>query len=132
MLGNPVATKKLLKLDYISDDRVYTCNSNVQVNDLVYFDVSEVIQRSTNNDNATLPVIGIVRSKVSDTECLLQFTGERTGFSGIVPNQRYYLSTNGAITATAPSTSGTAIVPIGIGKNTGTIELRLSLQLIKN
>ena len=132
MQGVPIPTTKLLKIDYLADDTVYPCNSAVQVNSIVYFDGSAILQRCSNNNAATLPVIGIVKAKISDTSCQLQFIGERNGFSGIVPNTIYYLGVNGAVTATPPSTAGTSIVPIGIGKNTATIELRLSLQMTNN
>jgi len=132
MQGTPVPTKKLLKIEYLTDDRIYECDSGVLVNDVVYLDGHSVFQKSSNNNYATLPVLGVVRSKNSDTECQIQMIGERNGFSGIIPNTRYYLSTNGGITATPPSTEGVAIVPIGIGKNSSTIELRLNLLMVKN
>lgn len=112
--------------DYLADDTDYACDSGVAVGDCVYFDGTTTLQKSSNNDVNTLPVIGIVREKQSSTTARLQFFGDRASYSGLTPNTRYYLGLNGAITATVPTASGAYIVPIGIGKNSSTIEIRLT------
>lgn len=114
----------------LTDTAAYACDSGVSVNDCVYWD-GAALQKSDKSNASTVPVLGIVKAKPSSTTAQLQFIGERTGFSGIVPNTRYYLGSSGGITSTATTTSGDYIVPIGIGKNSSTIELRLSMYMVK-
>ena len=111
---------------YLTDDTDYNCAIGVSVGDCVYFDGATILQKSSNNNANTLPVIGIVREKISSTTARLQFFGDRASYSGIIPNARYYLGLNGAITNTPPSGSGDFIIPVGIGKNSSTIEIRFS------
>jgi len=83
----------------------YTHLGGLAVGDAVYLSASGQVALADANGPGTQPVIGLVQSVVGGT-CVVQYSGEMAGFSGLVPRAIYYLSTSGVsgstITATAP------------------------------
>lgn len=123
---------KTIRPVVINDTDTYACDAGVSVNDFVYLDGTSTLQLSTNTAGSTLPVYGVVREKPTSTTAKLTRLGERGGFSGLTPNTVYYLSTAGGYTSTPPTAAGTYIVPIGIGKNSSTMVIKILDRLIIN
>lgn len=116
---------------FIDDNEVYACTSDVQVNDLVYFN-SGTLNRSTNDNINTTPPVAFVRSKPTATTCQIQRVGKRGGFSGLTTGQRYYLGLNGGIISTPPTNSGTVRVHAGIASSPNTISIEFNNIVIIN
>lgn len=71
------------------------------------------------------PAIGFLRDAVdSGDDAAMFLTGTINGFLGLIPNTIYYLGTNGAITATVP-TSGW-LQELGTATATDTLALKIS------
>jgi len=59
--------------------------------------------------NTKVPAIGVIVSKSSSTDCLVQISGLITVLSGLTPGKLYWLNTNGTATVAVP-TGGTRYV----------------------
>jgi len=67
--------------------------------------IESALQIETVNieDLAKMPAIGIITEKLSSTKCRLQTSGIVEGvLSGLTPQERYYIGTDGKATATPP------------------------------
>jgi len=120
------------KIDLVNSEDVHDCDGTVTVNDIVYLDSDSILKQASNDDSNKLPIFGIVNAKVTSNTCTVQVYGERTGFSGLTPGSTYYLSTDGGITNTPPTTSGTTVVPIGFSKNSSTLVILINNRGIIN
>ncbi len=101
----------------------YTCPVGVSVNDAVYITGADAVDQADASGAATSPAVGFVRFKPTATSCIVQSDGELSGFIGLTPGAIYYLSDSavGAITATAPTTSGSTVQPLGFARNATTL-----------
>ena len=111
--------------DFSNEPTIFACNSAVKVNDLVYFKNS-ILQISSSDDIATTPPIGIIREKPTATTAKIQRVGKRTGFSGLEVGKRYYLASDGQITANPPTSDGAVRVHIGIASTPNTLLLEFN------
>jgi hypothetical protein len=99
----------------VQSTSTFTCPSGVAVRDTVYLTGSLAVDQADASVIATVPVIGFVKTKPTATTCTLQYYGELSGFTGLTPAAKYYLSlTAGGITTTAPSASGEIVQQVGI------------------
>lgn len=134
-VAGKVLTIQQLK-DYIAeaidDDNTYSCDSSVTVGKLVYLSNDGSLQLANNTDLVNKQVYGVVKLKASSTTAKIKRFGELSGYSGISVGSLYYLSIDGNITVTCPTTSGTYINAVGIGKNSSTVFFRINNLLILN
>jgi hypothetical protein len=97
----------------------FTCPGSVAVKDVVYISASGTVDKAFAGSIGQTPdAIGIVDSKPTSTSALVIYLGRSSSiFSGLTPNTTYFLSatTPGAITATAPTATGTKVQEIGQG-----------------
>ena len=120
------------KLNIVNSDEILDCDGGVVVNDLVYLDSNEVLQKASNDDPTKGPIIGMVISKPTSITCQIMTNGEKSGFSGLTPGKVHYLGLNGSVTEDAPTTSGTTVIPIGVSKNSSTIIVLINNRGIIN
>jgi hypothetical protein len=101
----------------------YTCPVGVTVGDAVYISGSDAVSQANATDVSTSPALGFVRFKPTATTCIVQSYGDLSEFAGLIAGDTYYLddSAAGAITNTAPSTSGTTVQPVGFARNGTTL-----------
>lgn len=112
---------------------VYTCPSDVAVNQLVYMTTTaDTVALASSAAASTSPAIGYIISKPTTTTCYITWVGELGGFSGLSIGVQYYLGTAGGITVTAPTTSGTVVQRVGIARNTTTMWIGLSPDVKQN
>lgn len=104
-----------LNANVLQSNSTFTCPSGVAVRDVVYLTGSLAVDQADASAEATVPVIGFVKTKPTATTCTLQYYGELDGFVGLTPGAKYYLSlTPGGITTTAPSGSTEVVQQVGI------------------
>jgi len=76
--------------------------------------------KASNNDATRMPCIGVFKAAAGVNPASIVVTGRDTVFSGLTAGVQYYVGVNGALTATAPATSGTISQRICKGSNTAT------------
>lgn len=108
----------------------YDCSSSVVFGKLVYIDSNNNVNLADNTNINTTPCIGMVISKPTTLSCIVKTNGEIEGLSGITPGQRYFLGTEGDITSTPPTESGSIIQVIGIGTKSDSLLLLLDYSII--
>ncbi len=99
--GNGDYTEAIV--DGVMDTR--TCLAAVEVGNLVMesTNIPNGIEAVVNNTDVR-SVIGVVLEKKSTTEAIILLKGRVEGLSGYIKSQKVYLGTDGAMTATKPST----------------------------
>jgi hypothetical protein len=102
---------------------LYTCPSGVNVADAVYSTGPDTIDQANASSSSTIPVIGFVSSKPTSTSAIIQYSGEVSGFVGLVPGDTYYLSlTAGQVTNDVSSyITGEVVQKVGFAKDTTTL-----------
>lgn len=93
----------------------FDCDVGVQALDAVYIDANTgVLQKALADDISTARVAGLVLEKVSATRCRFVQTGPLSGYTNLVPEDVYYLSSisPGVITNVIP-TAPDIFVPVG-------------------
>lgn len=108
----------------------WTTDSNLAVGEVVYASGDGTLDLAIATGLATSRVVGIaIEAASAGATVIIQTTGvvENPGWS-LTPNTVYYLdeSTPGALTATAPTSVGETVVPVGIAVSA--TELRLLSQ----
>lgn len=90
------------------------CTAAESAYDIVYISGSGEVRQADASDVSTGRAVGFIESKSSTTDCIVSMSGALVGFSGLTPGANYFLSeTPGQITTTAPTASGTLVVPVG-------------------
>jgi hypothetical protein len=100
--------------------KVVTQSSHgLAVGDVVRFNGTAYVEAQANSA-ANAEVVGIVSAVASSGEFTLTISGEVTGLSGLTAGEAYFLSaaTAGALTATAPSSTGQVVKPVFIAVST--------------
>jgi len=109
-----------------ADFGIYTCLSSAAVGQVVYLSAADTVGLANATD-ATKLAIGVISSKNSSTQAVVQRDGECAVFSGLTTGDIYYLdTTSGGITAIAPSASGNIVQKIGTAKDPTTLEMDIS------
>ncbi|HNU06378.1 MAG TPA: hypothetical protein PKO33_01350 [Pyrinomonadaceae bacterium] len=104
-----------------------TAGENLAAQDAVnlYSDAGTLKVRLADADDTTKPCHGFVVSAVTSGNPAYAITANgivRTGLSGLTVGAEYYLSTTaGALTSTAPSTSGNSVQRLGIAISSSSI-----------
>jgi hypothetical protein len=110
---------------------VFACPAGVAINDAVYVNGGDNVDRANATTIGTAPVFGMVISKPTATTCNILYAGELTGFVGLVPGNVYYLNTiNGGITNVAPTTSGNVVQKLGVARNSTTLVAQINSDFI--
>jgi len=76
--------------------------------------------KASNSDAAKMPCIGVFKAASGLDPAVIIVAGRELVFSGLSVGVQYYVGVNGALTATAPTTSGTISQRICKGSNTAT------------
>ena len=85
-----------------------------------------------NATDATKLAIGIVLSKSSSTQCVVQLEGENSSFSGLTIGVVYYLGlTDGIMTTVAPTSNGNIVQKLGFAKNSTTLVIEIDEDFIQ-
>jgi hypothetical protein len=109
----------------------YTCVSSAIVGNVVYLSSASTVGLANATD-ATKLAIGIVLSKSSSTQCVVQLEGENSSFSGLSVGAIYYLGlVDGTMTTTAPTTGGNVVQKIGFAKNSTTLVIEIDEDFIQ-
>jgi len=94
----------------------------VAVNDVVYLDSPNHVNRANAGSVATAPAIGFVTALVGATQCRVRTEKFLAGFSGLTAGLEVFLGLSaGAVTQTAPSGVGELIQNLGLAVNATTI-----------
>ena len=110
----------------------YTCDSGLAVRDAVYLSGADAVAKADADGSGTQPLIGFVSSKPTATTCIVKYSGELGGFTGLTTGVNYYLSeTPGEITTTAPSSSGSIVQKVGFARNTTTLVIFVDRDYIE-
>jgi hypothetical protein len=98
---------------------VTQASHGLAVGDVVRFNGTAYVEAQADSA-ANAEVVGIVSAVASSGEFTLTISGEVTGLSGLTAGEAYFLSaaTAGALTATAPSSTGQVVKPVFIAVST--------------
>jgi hypothetical protein len=101
----------------------WNCDAGVAQYDVVFCDGADHVNRASAISLAGRGIVGICISKLSATSALVRYSGEITGFGGLMPGASYYVSTAaGGLTSNISGfLPGYTIVQVGIAKNTTTL-----------
>jgi len=103
-----------------------SCDSGVQVGDVVYVNGSTIQKASALTYQSSLAV-GIVVNKSGATTCDIATTGPISVLSGLDTSKKYFISetTAGALQTTPPTLSGSYVIQIGkpLGTTIFTIQI---------
>lgn len=113
-------------------EATYTCSASLSVGQIVYVSGSNTVDLADNTNINTVPCIGMIISKPTSTSCTIKNTGEVTNLTGIIPGQKYYVGSGGAITDTPPTTTNTITQIVCVGVKNDTILLTLSYNFVEN
>lgn len=105
------------------------CDPSVNIGDFVYVDAAAVLQPALADDISTSKVLGVI---IDDgPPCVIKATGGYTGFTGLIPGDRYFLSETvpGGIQNTVPTTSGHVIKLVGTALSSTTLFIDTSQPL---
>ena len=138
--GAPIphgATHIFTGVDPIPDIEVleteWNCPASVVVKDVVYQTGASSVDKARADSVLTMPTIGVVISKPTATTCIINRSGEISGFGILIADLYYYVdpSTAGTITSTPPNTSGHVVQQVGYAKTPNILVVELGLPLKK-
>lgn len=91
------------------------CSLTATAQDLVILsqDSDNTVDSIYSNNYAGLS-IGLIHSKTSATECLVQVSGSREGFTGLARGKMVYIGLDGQPTTTPPETGGLQIIGMAL------------------
>lgn len=112
---------------------IYNCDVSVNIGDVVYLSSPDLIDKADADDILKQPLIGIVQSKNSLIEAIVLYTGELTGFVGLIPGSTYFLSKiSGQFTTDPPLDEGAIVQKVGFAKNSTTLVVLIDRDYIVN
>jgi len=76
--------------------------------------------KASNNDATRMPCVGVFKAAAGVNPASIVVTGREIVFLGLNAGVQYYVGVNGALTATAPTASGTISQRVCKGSNTAT------------
>lgn len=105
-----------------------TCDTGVTIGSVVYMDAS-LLKPGDATDISTARVIGVV-VKEDSVFCGIRQVGPVTAYTGLVPGNKYFLSTSvpGGLQATPPTGSGEVVHSIGIAVSSETLYINTNIQ----
>lgn len=107
---------KAQKLSQV-DSAIFNCASSVEDGDYVYITPSGVLDKTDSSTPLKMPAIGKVIKKFTTTTCAINDKLIDEDFSGITPNQSYFISDvdPGGLQDFPPTDPGSVIQEIGRG-----------------
>lgn len=111
-----------------------SCTPAESIGDAVYVSGPGMVAQARANTILTTYVVGIIIAKPSATTCTVQVSDTFGIYSGLTPGVTYFLSdtTPGAITATAPTTTGTLVERVGVAIDSSTIVIMPDPTIVQN
>lgn len=105
----------------------YTADEALAARDALYISAADNVSKASASAAGTSQVVGFAKASAADTAPVeVVSEGVLTGFSGLTPGARYYLSaTAGLITATIPVGSGNTIVQAGYAKSATALHIQI-------
>lgn len=117
--------------------QVCLCSAAEQVGDFVCITGLEsgkqVVRKANPFDYNYMPAVGVLISKISDTQCLVQWLGETPDiFSGLSPGEIYFLGADGRISEYPPVPTDRAVFVqiVGIATAPTKIYVRTESSLV--
>lgn len=100
-------------------------SGGISARDVLYISAAGEVAAADANAEGTSRVIGFATAAAAGAAAAsVQSDGVLSGFSSLTAGARYYLSeTAGAITATAPTTSGASVVQVGYAASTTKVQI---------
>lgn len=113
------------------DGGPYTCTAAEQVGHAVYVTGAGEVRRADATDRATMPALGFIVSKSSDTQCMVRLRGPLAAFAGLSPGVIYTIAKGspGSITGTVISAPGVD-QKVGTAMSATTLDVNPSLVLV--
>lgn len=109
------------------DDEGYTASAIVAIRDAIYISGSGTMAPASAAAPLTAQVMGfaLVGAAIS-APLSYRSAGRMSGFSGLTPTARYFLSavTPGAITPTIPAGAGNSVIQVGYAKSATELEIQ--------
>lgn len=106
----------------------YTADEALSARDVLYISAADNVSKAIADNTSASYAMGLAKAAAADTNPVqVQSEGVLTGFSGLTPGSRYYLSdiTAGAITSTIPTSSGKTIVQVGYAKSATALHIHI-------
>lgn len=99
---------------------VFDCDTTVEEFDLVYVSAAGVLKKAKADSPSTMPAIGWVEKKLSDTKCQISRDLLISGLTGVTNKAKYYVSEGvaGAVQEDVPTDTGTVMQKVGQGIGT--------------
>lgn len=121
---SPTASTSLIGVTY------FNCPSSIQVGDFVYLESADTIGLASADSIDTMPCIGAVFTKPTDTTATVQYVGDVENLTGLVPDTTYYISPVPGETITnvlpeAPAGGTVVLQRVGSARNETTLILSL-------
>ena len=109
-------------------DDSYTADGAISARDAVYISAADKVAPAIASAAASSQVVGFATAAAVDLAAVnVRKFGRLSGFSGLTPGARYYLSGGaaGAITATVPVGSGHTIIQAGYAKSATVLDIMI-------
>jgi hypothetical protein len=106
--------------DYIADEALL-------IRDALYISAADNVSKASASAAGTAQLIGFAKAAAADAASVTVVSeGVLSGFSGLTPGARYYLSTTaGTITPTIPSGTGNTVVQAGYAKSATALHIHI-------
>ncbi len=140
------AIRQLDTFDTSSDEEEFArgryfqagCSAGDAVGDLVYINADSVagtfqVGKVDPTDTTMMPAVGVVHSKSTSTSCLVLAFGIVSA-TGVVPGSRYFVDTDGSLTATPPLPAAgnyVMIQAVGVALDSARFRIHPSLDMVK-
>lgn len=103
---------------------VYTTGEAIAIGEAVYISAADTVSLADASTNYAVMGLAKTADGVGGSTIEVQSEGVVEGLSGLTAGSRYFLDTTaGALTTTAPTTSGARVIQVGYAKNTTDIHL---------
>lgn len=111
-------------------ESIYTAEVTIAARDVVYISSADNVSPASASSVAASCALGLaIAGAAAAASVSVRKSGVLSGFSGLTPAARYYLSTTaGTITATLPTGTGNTIVQVGYAKSATQLDIAI-LQL---
>jgi hypothetical protein len=113
------------------------CPSGLATKDFVYITGPSIggvyqVAKADITDYSKLPAVGVVIDKPTPTTCKIQWQGEVTIFSGLIPHKIYFLDTLGQASDIPPTpTTNLFIQVLGTALDTNVLLISPQLRVTK-
>jgi hypothetical protein len=108
-------------------DDTYTADEDLLIRDVVYISAADSVSKADADDLTMSQAVGFATAAALDTASVtVRKFGRLSGFSGLTPGARYYLSTTaGEISSTIPAGTGNVIVQVGYAKSATVLDIAI-------